>query len=375
MRSKTICWQLLRYAFFILIFPSFITVNAQTVQKATLVKTVKIGVLIPDKNSLSALNGAQMAIRKANEEGGLNGKQFQLVIRTMEGPWGTGSKQAVNLIFDENVCAIMGSQDGRNAHLIEQVTTKTRIVFLSSWASDPTLAQAFVPWYFSVVPNDLQQADAFIEEIYNKRKISRTAVISDNSYDSKLASDNLVKKIISAGKAAPLQLSYNNDNLNSLIVRIDSAKSEAAIFLGKPGPASELVRMLRLKKVDFPVFGALSLINEDEITDQNLSYLENAEVISSGQGSESNISEFREEYKRLYGKYPGLVAAYSYDGMRIMINAIKSVGTDRVEIQKALTKIKFEGITGTIQFDGKGKRTGTLLFMKIKKGIPVLPDK
>ena len=109
------------------------------------------------------------------------------------GQWGTGSKQAVDLIFAENVCAIIGSSNGRNAHLVEQVAAKTRKVFLSAWAGDPTLAQAFVPWYFSCVPNDNQQAEVLIEEIYNKRKITKIAVVSDNSYDSKLALESFVK--------------------------------------------------------------------------------------------------------------------------------------------------------------------------------------
>jgi len=90
---------------------------------------IKIGLLIPDNSSVEAKYGAELAVQKANEKGGINGQMFQLVTRSMEGPWGTGSKEAVNLIFNEKVWAIMGSHDGRNAHLVEQVTTKTRVVF------------------------------------------------------------------------------------------------------------------------------------------------------------------------------------------------------------------------------------------------------
>src|SRR5664279_4302228 len=172
--------------------------------------TVKIGLLIQDNNTLAAKYGAEMAIHNANQTGGFKGKKFQLLTRSMEGPWGTGSKQAVDLIDKENVCALMGSHDGRNAHLVEQVSAKERIVFLSAWASDPTLAQAFVPWYFTCVPNDLQQADALIEEIYNKRKIDKTVAISDNSYDSKLALDSFIKRIKITGKTDPVQFSYDN---------------------------------------------------------------------------------------------------------------------------------------------------------------------
>jgi ABC-type branched-subunit amino acid transport system substrate-binding protein len=56
--------------------------------------------------------------------------------------------------------------------------------------------------------------------------------------------------------------------------------------------------------------------------------------------------------------------------MNILINAIRKAGTDRIEIQKALTKLKYEGVTGAIQFDDKGKRMGTPGLMEIKNGIP-----
>jgi branched-chain amino acid transport system substrate-binding protein len=136
-------------------------------------KSVKIGLLIPDNNSVAARQGAELAVRKANEDGGFQGRPFELVVRSMEGPWGTGSKQAVSLIFEEKVWALMGSHDGRNAHLVEQAATKAIVPFVSAWAGDPTLSQAFVPWFFNCVPNDSQQAETLIDEIYTKRKYTR----------------------------------------------------------------------------------------------------------------------------------------------------------------------------------------------------------
>ena len=116
---------------------------------------IKIGLLIPGSKSIAAVQGAELAVREANEHGGLNGQYFQLVVRSMEGPWGTGSKQVVDLIFNEKVWALLGSHDGRNAHLAEQAATKSATVFVSAWSGDPTLSQAFVPWFFNFVPNNI----------------------------------------------------------------------------------------------------------------------------------------------------------------------------------------------------------------------------
>ncbi len=110
--------------------------------------SIRIGLLIPDQQTLSAKHGAELAIRRANDKGGYSGKNFKLITRSVEGPWGAGSKESVNLVFEDEVVAILGSLDGRNAHLAEQVATKAHIVFLSTRATDPSLSQAFVPWYF-----------------------------------------------------------------------------------------------------------------------------------------------------------------------------------------------------------------------------------
>jgi branched-chain amino acid transport system substrate-binding protein len=340
-------------------------------------KTVKIGLLIPDNNSLAARHGAEMAIRKANEKGGFNGKPFQLVVRSMEGPWGTGSKEAVNLIFEENVCAIMGSHDGRNAHLIEQAATKARIVFLSAWAGDPTLSQAFVPWYFSCVPNDLQQADAFIEEIYNKRKLTKIAAVSDNGYDSKLAMESFVKKVKSAGKADPLQLFYDttNQNFNVLVDQINKADVRGIILFGKPSASLRLIQQFRQRKINQPVFGSLSLLDEDKFSNQDLKYYENVVLVSSGNWLGSNGLAFREEFHRTYGEMPGAVAAYAFDGMNLIIQAIKNAGTDRDKIQKSLKETNYNGVTGIIRFDDKGNRAGTPGLTEIKNGIPVTVER
>lgn len=334
---------------------------------------VKIGLLIPDNKSNAARNGAEMAIRKANENGGFNGRQFQLIIRSMEGPWGTGSKEAVDLIFEEKVWAIMGSHDGRNAHIVEQVATKARIVFLSAWSGDPTLSQAFVPWYFSCVPNDLQQASALIGEIYNKRETSKIAIVSDNDYDSKMASGSFVKKAKIAGKPEPLQIFYNNSSqdFNDMLDKINAADISCIILFGQPSASLKIIQQIRQRKMNLPVYGSLLVQGEKELQDEELRDYEGTILVTQGDWLSSKCLSFQEEFQRIYGNKPGIVAAFAYDGMNLIIEAIKNAGLDREKIQKSLAKIHYDGITGVIQFDDKGNRVGVPGLMQIKNGIPV----
>jgi branched-chain amino acid transport system substrate-binding protein len=335
--------------------------------------SVKIGFLIPDNKSLAAKNGAEMAIKEANMTGGFYGRSFELMTRSMEGPWGTGSKQAVSLVFEEKVWALVGSHDGRNAHLVEQAAAKVRIAFLSAWTSDPTLAQAFVPWYFSVVPNDLQQADKLIEEIYNRRKIAKVATVSDNSYDSKMAIKSFVYKTKTAGKTDPVQFFYDNANqdLNAIADQINDGDVGSIVLFGKPSSSIKLIQLLRSKKINQPVFGTLELLDENILSGQDIKNYENVVFVSSDHWFTKKGAAFSKEYAKIYGIPPGPVAAYAYDGMNIIIEAIRKGGSDSEKIQKILKEISFEGVTGLIQFDDKGNRKGEVSLMQIINGTRV----
>ncbi|MCJ7758634.1 MAG: ABC transporter substrate-binding protein [Gillisia sp.] len=338
---------------------------------------IKIGLLVQDNKSVEAQFGAEMAIRKANENGGINGHKFQLVTRSMEGSWGTGSKQAVDLIFKENVWAIMGSHDGRNAHLVEQVSAKTRTVFLSSWASDPTLSQAFIPWYFSCVPNDNKQANAFIEEIYKKRKITKIAAIADNGYDSELALKTFVKTSKTEGKPELVQFFYDNSsqNFDKLLDQINKAGINGILLFGKPAASKKIIQKMRDKKMNQPIFGTLSLLGENEFAEVKLVNYEGVVLVNFGNLLGPKALSLQNEFQKKYDKMPGAVAAYAFDGMNIIVEAIENTGFDREKLQKSMSNINYQGVTGDIQFDDKGNRIGNVGLIEIKNGTPVSVNK
>jgi len=340
-------------------------------------KPVKIGLLISDKNAFAAKNGAELAILQANEKGGFNGLPFELVVRSMEGPWGTGAKEAVNMIFNDEVCAIMGSTDGRNAHLVEQVTTKSRTVFLSVWAGDPTLSQAFVPWFFSCVPNNNQQASALIDEICKKQYLNSIGIISDQEYDSQSALKSFVKKIKMVGKPDPVQFSVNNADLNftDLLNQVVKADLKAIVLLVKPGPAAKIIQQMQSKKMNIPVFSTLSVLNENEMTNSEMKTMENRIQVTSSLWLKSKRNLFNDEFQRKYGNLPGAAATFAYDGMNLLVESIKKGSLERENIQKALSEIQYEGVTGLIQFDQKGNLSGTLILTPIKDGTPAILEK
>ena len=81
---------------------------------------VKIGLLLPPAGVAegeAVRRGAELAVAEANRAGGYRGRPFVLVVRREEGAWGAGASRIADLAARERVWALVGSVDGRSAHL------------------------------------------------------------------------------------------------------------------------------------------------------------------------------------------------------------------------------------------------------------------
>lgn len=335
---------------------------------------LKIGLLISDSTEAEAKRGAELAIKRVNEKGGIHGRPVQLLTRSMEGSWGVGSKEVVDLVFKEKVYAILGSHDGRNAHLVEQVIAKTRVVFLSAWASDPTLSQAYVPWYFSAVPNDNQQAKILTKEIYDHRRIDQVIVVMDRSYDAKMAWKSLKNEISLKGSEMPQPFFYDktDKDVEHIISEIKNNETKAIIVLGEPSQAWAFIDQMRLHSTGQTVYGNLSVLGEGVFLKRKIQDYHSIVLVGSEKWLSNKPLSFQNEYYAAYHQIPGAAAAYAYDGMKVLIKALKTANLDREKMREAMLKTQVEGCTGILSFNERGVLKNDPELIEIKEGKPVL---
>ena len=178
-------------------------------QDQTQQSSINIALLVSDSSNIRYIWDAEQAVVKANKSGGYQNQNFKLVVRSAEGLWGTGSKESVAFVYEDEVCAIVGSLDGRNAHLAEQVAAKSQLSYIEAYATDPTLSQAFVPWFMRVVPNDDQQAEALVELII-KNGGGEIGILSTDTYDARYAVKSLTKEATRKTGSSPLVISMDS---------------------------------------------------------------------------------------------------------------------------------------------------------------------
>ncbi|MCK5278429.1 MAG: ABC transporter substrate-binding protein, partial [Cyclobacteriaceae bacterium] len=316
------------------------------------VESIKIGFLIRDKGDLAVQQAAELAIDYANAKGGYKGTPFELITKSCDGPWGIGSKQAVDLIFEEEVPILLGALDGRNAHLAEQVTAKSHVVMLSTLSSDPTLSRAYVPWYFRMVPDDKQQAKVLVEEIYHKNKAKKVAVVSFDHYDGKMSADAM--EGIAKEKKFHAPEIFVGLGEQDLLEKITKNPWDAVVLSGTSTNASEIINKLKSSNRNLKIYAFLNLFNfMDEYQPKPM---ENIKFVSSFEMNDLKWLSFEKAYHAKYDKYPSPSLAFVYDGIMLSIEAIKKFGPNSEAIRNGFKALEYEGITGEIEFDKLGDR-------------------
>ena len=315
-------------------------------------ETIKIGFLIRDKADLAVQQAAALAIEQANAEGGYHGKKFELITKSCDGPWGVGSKQAVELVYDDQVSIIVGALDGRNAHLAEQVSAKSQVVMLSTQSSDPTLSRAYVPWYFRMVPDDRQQAEVLIRDMYELRKFKTIALVALDSYDGKKSVEALSAKAKDNGFPAATTLIDLSEN--ELIQHIIKNPWEAVVLAGSATNTAQVIEKIRIARPEIKIYAFLNVFNF--IKNFNSQTMEKIEFVRLVDFKDSNWLRFEQTFQTKYHTQPSPTLAYVYDGISLVTKSIITFGPDPEALKNGFKTMEYSGITGEIKFGKLGNR-------------------
>lgn len=344
--------------------------------------SIKVGLLIPDSIRMEIIHACQLAIHEAGESQGaeLQGRQsiaVEMAVRTTEGPWGAGSKASVDLIYKDSVVALLCALDGRNAHLAEQVTAKTHVACIETSATDPSLTQAYVPWYLRCVPSDDQQAELILKEI-ERLGAGKIAIICTGEYDTRMTAHSFTKILARSGSSGPLILNISNEesSARNLADQIRGLGIHHLILSLNAPVIEDLAPLLRKEMPDLNIFGTHAFTASCAYGKGKLQIYEGLYLVTSALPLSGEGKTFEASFSDRYRYQPSVAAAYAYDGMQMILAAIQTSGKDRELIRKSLESMDFKnGLTGQISFDELGNRKHAARLVKIENGQALILDR
>jgi len=343
-------------------------------------KEVRIGFLGPlDSTALvpqgkMMLKGCQLAIEQANAQGGYKGIPFKLMVHNDFGLWGAAANKVVQM-YDEHVWAFLGSIDDINTHVALRATLKLEIPMVNSGDPDPTLCETRIPWMIHVISDDRQSCYALAEYIYKKKNHKRIAVMRvDNRYgrvgvkEFREAARRLDHPIV-----LEIRFLDGDTTFDKQVQRIKDVNPDGILLWGNAKESALIVNQLRREGVDVPIYGSDRMVSPEFLKIAG----KNAEgIVTTCQynpkADNPKLKKFQKDFYDRFGEEPDVFAAHAYDGMNIIIEAIRKAGLNRYKIRDLLTDLKtfqgYEGVTGKIILDGSWNDIGSIYMAKVRNG-------
>lgn len=310
-------------------------------------------------------NGVLMAIEEVNKNGGVNGKQVELIVEDTKSSNQDSLSAALKLVEVDNVDVIVGPTWSDTFLSAIPLSEEKNIVMMEPSGSITALQSTkiykniFSTWYRS--DSELKEFPKYLK----KENITSIVIIisqdvfwEDSIKNLKIGIQNQNISIIKEFKVNP-----EEKDLRSVITQAKNLKPQA-IFFGFDSEKNLLAFIKQRKEIypDSILFTTESIsefINNNEIK----SLLEGIKFVSP----ETMNQKFNKRYYERFNKQPVFSASNSYDATKILIEAIKNTNsTSTDKIREYLKNNEFDTVTfGKTRFDTINGVIGGKFMMKI----------
>jgi branched-chain amino acid transport system substrate-binding protein len=345
------------------------------------VPEVNLGFLGPlDKDNpdsvygVPMLHGAQLAIEEANAQGGDTGKPFALMIHNDLPLWGASAMEIVKMRYDENAWAMLGSIDGASTHIALRATLKVEVPIVDTGTTDRTVTETRIPWLLHNFPDDRQQGYALADYIFNQLKLKRIGILRSTNRYGRMGDAVFFDVARRLGHQAVLEVKFEpseHDYSKQLLMLRDAGIDGLVLWANAP-QAGGILKQMRDLGMKQPVFGS-SRIAYPEVLKIAGPAAEGLVAISTLDPSRSDPvwQEFRLRFLKRFEEEPDAYAARAYDGMNILIAAVKKAGLNRGHIMDALREYgskDYPGVSGHTLFDYTLNNIAPVTFAQVKEG-------
>jgi branched-chain amino acid transport system substrate-binding protein len=341
---------------------------------------VRIGLLGPLEGSIiqdlgeQMLHGATLAIEEANKKGGYKGMPFKLMIHNDVGLWGAAANEVVKM-DDEGVWAWLGSIDDIVSHVAIRATLKLEIPNVNTGDPDPTFTETNIPWVIRTIPDDRQSSYVLVDQIFNKDKHKRVAVIRANNRYGRVGTLHFNRSATRIGFPIIIEERFSDgeSDFKAQIERVKKTSPDAVLIWGNARESALILQQLRAMGLNQPVYGSDRMVNEKFLKETG--NLAEGLITTCQYNPDSNdpaLIAFRKRFRERFGMEPDVFAAHAYDGMNIIIEAIRKAGLNRALIRDILTDLKtfqgYQGVTGKVVFDGTWNNIRPIYLAKVSNG-------
>jgi len=354
-----------------------------TASAANAEQVVKIGQVSPISGPSAHLgkdneNAARMAVDELNAKGfTINGQK--VTVQLVSEDDGADPKQGTAVaqkLVDAKVNGVVGHLNSGTTVPASKIYNDAGIVQISPATTAPAYTRQHFPGAFRVVASDAKLGSVLSAYAINDLHAKTIAVIDDRTTYGQGVADEFIKGAKKPGVRL-VGREFTNDkatDYTAILTSIKAKKPDLIFFGGMDSVAGPMLKQVKALGINAYVMGgdgmcteALGRLAGDALGDGKV-YCAEAGGVKGPQ--EKVMDDFRARYRKKFNMDVQLYAPYVYDSVMVMAAAMQNAkSSDPARYLPALKTIKYEGVTGTIQFDPNGDiKDGALTLFTYKGG-------
>ncbi|WP_371763962.1 branched-chain amino acid ABC transporter substrate-binding protein [Massilia cellulosiltytica] len=346
-------------------------------------QVVKIGHVAPISGPSAHLgkdneNAARMAIDELNAKGvTLNGQKVTLQLISEDD--GADPKQGTAVaqkLVDAKVNGVIGHLNSGTTVPASKIYNDAGIVQISPATTAPVYTRQHFPGAFRVVASDAKLGSTLSKYAIDTLHAKNIAIIDDRTTYGQGVADEFAKGLKKPGiKVVGREFtSATATDYTAILTSIKAKKPDLIFFGGMDSVAGPMLKQMKALGITAVFMGgdgmctdALGRLAGDGLGEGRV-YCAEAGGVKGPQ--EKVMEDFRARYKKKFNMDVQLYAPYVYDSVMVMATAMQNAkSADPAKYLPVLKNIKYEGVTGTIQFDANGDiKDGALTLFTYKGG-------
>jgi branched-chain amino acid transport system substrate-binding protein len=333
-----------------------------------LAKGAKVGVILPLTGKLAMLgeiekNSYALALQEINSEGGVNGKEIELLIKDTAGSPDAGRSAIHKLISQDNVIVVCGGISSSVAWTVAASAQEHKIPFVVNSASADKITEQGWQYIFRINPPVSEYPQAMASFLNKIARVRTASVIYENTPFGLFG----VKKIMQLGKKLTINLVMKEGyepaalDFRPLLAKIEAKNPDLVYIISNVMDAALLLRQAK----DMNLIPGLLVGFSYGFT--STEFLEIAGDASNYVCSPTlwtpsvpypGAKKYYNNYVAMYNSPTDYHGAQAYAAMYVIADALKRAQSlARQDIRNALCETDMMTVFGPVRFVSYGKKS------------------
>ena len=308
-----------------------------------------------------ALKGIRLAIKEANQKGGLLGRSIEIALVDNGSDPAQVEKAAYELIEQKNAAVMIGAVSTHTTLAAVGAVTTKGIPLISPTASISRVTVsdtgAVRSWVFRGVHVDAAQGMLLSSFAMDKLKARSAALITEESseYSNSIAV-TFKNDFVAHGGQVLAESSYRryDEDFTRQLNEVQKTQPEVILVSGYYVEVANFIRQARECGITVPIIGG------DGWDSYKLFKIAGADAVKncyfftsySAQEPSAENQRFVAAFAKEYAVNPTEMSSLAYDTVRLVLAAMQQAKSDEPgKVRDALEMVRIAGVLGTISFD------------------------